>query len=221
MQPNLTYPGSVPPPPCASTGSEVTQPTRGDGVPSAPALAGLEVTQPIRLTASGKLTLMVFPRQCSPFPDAEAPGGGYATHRADGVPSHTRASGIGGYATHLTSSGKHTRMISWQCSPFPDAEAPGGGVTQPTRQTVFPAAPAQAGPEVTQPIWTRAVFPTAPLRLAAGRRLRNLPGGWRSQPLERTSDEWRLRDPTGCSGKHTPISKRFDFLRGAESPPRP
>ena len=136
-----------------------------------------------------------------PLPRRRSTGGrGYATHRADGVPSHTRASGIGGYATHLTSSGKHTRMISWQCSPFPDAEAPGGGVTQPTRQTVFPAAPAQAGPEVTQPIWTRAVFPTAPLRLAAGRRLRNLPGGWRSQPLERAGDEWRLRDPTGCSG---------------------
>ena len=33
---------------------------------------------------------------------------------------------------------------------------------------MFSAAPAQAGPEVTHPIWTRAVFPTAPLRKQRG-----------------------------------------------------
>ena len=50
---------------------------QGDGVPSAPAQAGLEVTQPIRLTASGKLTLMVFfPGSVPPSPTPKHRGEG-------------------------------------------------------------------------------------------------------------------------------------------------
>ena len=184
-----------PRPGAQAPGSEVTQPTRGwcSHLPSRRQRVGGYAAHP---TASGKLTPMIS-RQCFPPPDARAPGGGYAAHRADGVSSHSRIAG-GGYAAHPT---ELTRVFSRQCFPPPDAQHR-GGVTQPTGQMVFPATPAVSGRRLRSPSEPGQCF--QPLPQLAG-------GGYAACPAvgvpntRRANAKWRLRNPTGCSGKHTPI----------------